>query len=184
MRERLPFSGDTTFRVVNVTLIRFALTSIAPAGLTGLVGAMLLGGATVVAAAWLHAGLTANVLRSPGIFFDVTPTGRILSRFSKDVETIDSTLPTNIGSFLYCAFRVVGTVCVVGYSTPMTLLVFFLLGVLYFLTQVDPRVWCSGEALFAALFVWFIAFILLTVRCFAQMEHPLLVLPSLNHSLV
>jgi ABC-type multidrug transport system fused ATPase/permease subunit len=33
----------------------------------------------------LHAGLLKNVLRSPMNFFDTTPVGRIVSRFSNDV---------------------------------------------------------------------------------------------------
>jgi ABC-type multidrug transport system fused ATPase/permease subunit len=34
----------------------------------------------------LHAGLLRNVLRSPMSFFDTTPVGRIVSRFSNDVN--------------------------------------------------------------------------------------------------
>jgi ABC-type multidrug transport system fused ATPase/permease subunit len=38
----------------------------------------------------LHAGLLKNVLRSPMNFFDTTPVGRIVSRFSNDVAKIDN----------------------------------------------------------------------------------------------
>ena len=37
----------------------------------------------------LHANLLANVLRLPVSFFDRTPTGRILNRFSHDIDQID-----------------------------------------------------------------------------------------------
>ena len=37
-----------------------------------------------------HHSLLWGVMRSPMSFFDITPIGRILNRFSKDIESIDS----------------------------------------------------------------------------------------------
>ncbi|PAV58193.1 hypothetical protein WR25_11795 isoform B [Diploscapter pachys] len=58
----------------------------------------------VRASKYLHTGILKNVLHSPMQFFDVTPLGRIINRFSKDVSDIDSRLPSFIinffGSFL------------------------------------------------------------------------------------
>lgn len=45
--------------------------------------------ATIHAAVKLHRSLLHNVLHSSLTFFDTTPVGRILSRFSGDIETVD-----------------------------------------------------------------------------------------------
>ncbi|SPO20123.1 related to multidrug resistance protein [Ustilago trichophora] len=50
----------------------------------------------VAAGQKLFRRMLATVVRSPTRFFDQTPTGRILNRFTKDVETVDTTLSGNI----------------------------------------------------------------------------------------
>jgi len=45
--------------------------------------------------------MAANVFRNPMKFFDATPTGRILSRFSGDVEVVD-TLSQQLSDTVYC----------------------------------------------------------------------------------
>ena len=40
----------------------------------------------------LHGGALRSVLNAPTSFFDVTPIGRIISRFSKDLHTMDTEL--------------------------------------------------------------------------------------------
>ena len=48
---------------------------------------------TIAAANAMHTALIHNVMRLPLVFFDTTPLGRILNRFSKDVDTCDNVLP-------------------------------------------------------------------------------------------
>lgn len=50
----------------------------------------------VVAGNKLFTRMLHTVVRSPTRFFDQTPTGRILNRFTKDIETVDNTLSGNI----------------------------------------------------------------------------------------
>ncbi|MFY1671394.1 ATP-binding cassette domain-containing protein [Plantactinospora sp. WMMB334] len=47
----------------------------------------------VTAGMTLHDGMLRRVLRAPLTFFDRTPSGRILTRFSADMETVDLELP-------------------------------------------------------------------------------------------
>lgn len=59
------------------------------------------------AARVLHEMLLDNVLKAPLQFFEVTPVGRILSRFSKDVDVVDTSLPSQASDVIYCAFEVI-----------------------------------------------------------------------------
>lgn len=53
------------------------------------------------ASVMLHNYMAANVFRNPMKFFDATPTGRILSRFSGDVEVVDK-LSQQLSDTIYC----------------------------------------------------------------------------------
>ena len=83
----------------------------------------------------LHELMLHNVLRSPMSFFDTTPIGRILNRFSRDIETIDNILPSLIRSWINTIFSVVSTIVVISYSTPIFLVVIIPLGILYYFIQ-------------------------------------------------
>lgn len=61
---------------------------------------------TLDAARYIHNSLLTNVLRSPMEFFDQTPIGRIINRFSKDVQAVDSDLPATLRAFANCFFGV------------------------------------------------------------------------------
>lgn len=51
-----------------------------------------------VAGKKLHSGMLRAVMRSSMSFFDTTPIGRTLNRFSKDTDTVDSVLPSILNS--------------------------------------------------------------------------------------
>uniref|UniRef100_A0A8W7P7B6 ABC-type glutathione-S-conjugate transporter n=1 Tax=Anopheles coluzzii TaxID=1518534 RepID=A0A8W7P7B6_ANOCL len=55
---------------------------------------------SLYAAKTMHELLLRYVLHWPMSLFDTTPLGRVLNRFSKDVDTVDNTLPQLIRSFL------------------------------------------------------------------------------------
>ncbi|XP_073949376.1 multidrug-Resistance like Protein 1 isoform X4 [Choristoneura fumiferana] len=87
------------------------------------------------AARFVHADLLDNVLKAPLQFFEVTPLGRILARFSKDVDVVDEDLPTEATDVLYCVFEVLGTLVVISVSTPIFLTVILPVGILYYIIQ-------------------------------------------------
>ncbi|KAL5238885.1 hypothetical protein ACI65C_006295 [Semiaphis heraclei] len=87
-----------------------------------------------MASVLLHNYMAANVFRNPMKFFDATPTGRILSRFSGDVDVVD-TLPQILSDTVYCFMDVVGTLVVISYSTPVFIAVIIPIGILYYFIQ-------------------------------------------------
>uniref|UniRef100_A0A915DK60 Multidrug resistance-associated protein 1 n=1 Tax=Ditylenchus dipsaci TaxID=166011 RepID=A0A915DK60_9BILA len=66
----------------------------------------------------LHEGMLKNLLRSPMSFFDVTPLGRILNRFGKDVDLVDTRVPGTFLNFVGCTVMSICTVAVPMIVTP------------------------------------------------------------------
>lgn len=56
----------------------------------------------------LHDQMLRALLRSPVSFFDSTPLGRIINRFSKDQTSVDEDLPSALTSYLTCLLNVMG----------------------------------------------------------------------------
>lgn len=78
--------------------------------------------ATIQASISLHNGLLNSILRSPMSFFDTTPLGRIVNRFSKDIDEIDMILPLNIKNIINQIFSVIGVIVIISIVTPRVLL--------------------------------------------------------------
>ncbi|CAD0199749.1 unnamed protein product [Chrysodeixis includens] len=91
---------------------------------------------TLAAARALHAALLAGVLHAPSMgFFDCTPVGRVLNRFSKDVDVLDNVLPMVLRGWTSCFFAVLGTLFVISLSTPIFMAVILPIGVIYYVIQ-------------------------------------------------
>ncbi|XP_075224680.1 ATP-binding cassette sub-family C member 10 [Lycorma delicatula] len=72
----------------------------------------------ITAAIHLHKALLKTVVRAQVVFFDVTPLGRILNRFSSDTYTIDDSLPFISNILLAQFFGLLGTVSLTIYGLP------------------------------------------------------------------
>jgi ATP-binding cassette subfamily C (CFTR/MRP) protein 1 len=108
----------------------FSAVSVGAIVLT-LANAMLWARGGLVAAKGLHAGMVARVLRAPVSFFDTTPLGRIVNRFTSDVGILDKDLPTAMASATTLVLRILGTLVIQAVVLPWTLLGTLPLAALY-----------------------------------------------------
>ncbi|XP_016102851.1 canalicular multispecific organic anion transporter 2-like isoform X2 [Sinocyclocheilus grahami] len=90
----------------------------------------------IQAARKLHQTLLDNKFHTPQSFFDTTPIGRIINRFSKDIYVIDEVLPSTVLMFLGTFFASLSTMIVIIFSTPIFALVIGPLALIYFFVQV------------------------------------------------
>ncbi|XP_071514768.1 multidrug resistance-associated protein 1-like [Panulirus ornatus] len=96
---------------------------------------LMLGG--VRASRDLHDGLLHTIIRLPMSFFDTNPSGRIMNRFSKDINALDTVLPGIIRAFINNIFQVFTTMVVIVAATPITaVFIVPIMGLYYFIQQV------------------------------------------------
>nr|XP_061796519.1 ATP-binding cassette sub-family C member 12-like [Nerophis lumbriciformis] len=86
---------------------------------------------TLNAACRFHDTMVKKIIASPMSFFDTTPTGRILNRFSKDQEELDSVLPLHMDPFLQFALLVACTVIIISAVFPPMLIAVLIMGLLF-----------------------------------------------------
>ncbi|KAM5227272.1 multidrug resistance-associated protein 1 isoform 2-T2 [Ctenodactylus gundi] len=89
----------------------------------------------VLASRRLHLDLLHNILRSPMSFFERTPSGNLVNRFSKELDTVDSMIPQVIKMFMGSLFTVLGSCVLILLATPIAAVVIPPLGLLYFFVQ-------------------------------------------------
>ena len=81
----------------------------------------------------LHKELLRTILCTSVAFFDTTPLGRILNRFSSDMQVIDENLSQTFSQLMNCYFAVIGSLgAVVGSTKGTFLLLLVPLVTLYF----------------------------------------------------
>ncbi|XP_078614097.1 ATP-binding cassette sub-family C member 5-like isoform X5 [Branchiostoma floridae x Branchiostoma japonicum] len=86
---------------------------------------------TLRASSNLHDKVFRSVFRSPMSFFDTTPTGRILNRFSKDLDEVDVRLPFQAEMFLQNSCQLLLSIAMVAYALPYFLIAIVPLTVIF-----------------------------------------------------
>uniref|UniRef100_A0A673CLX7 ATP-binding cassette, sub-family C (CFTR/MRP), member 3 n=1 Tax=Sphaeramia orbicularis TaxID=375764 RepID=A0A673CLX7_9TELE len=119
---------------INLRVGVYAALGIAQ-GILVMISSFTLAMGNIGAARKLHLNLLANKLHTPQSFFDTTPIGRIINRFSKDIYVIDEALPATVLMFLGTFFVSLSTMIVIIYSTPIFAVVIAPLAFIYVFVQ-------------------------------------------------
>nr|KAJ3413496.1 hypothetical protein HK105_002059 [Polyrhizophydium stewartii] len=87
----------------------------------------------------LHESALKNIFRAPVGFFDTTPLGRIINRFSKDQDGIDTTLIDAFRSCLETLIQSIASFALIIYATPLFAIPFVPVLCMYFFVQLVFR---------------------------------------------
>ena len=90
---------------------------------------------TLRASIKLHRQMLDHILGSTMAFFDTTPIGRIVNRFSKDIDEVDLMIPTHVKDILNNGFIVIGTLFIIAYATPIIIAFIIPLLGIFFIVQ-------------------------------------------------
>lgn len=83
----------------------------------------------------LHERMAKAIFRSPMSFFDVTPAGRILNRFSSDIYRVDEILARTFNMLFVNVSRSGFTLAVISVTTPAFVALIIPLGLMYIFIQ-------------------------------------------------
>ena len=67
----------------------------------------------------IHSVMLRNITSAPMFFFDTTPKGRIVNRFSKDIDNLDWNIPSTITGLVGFGFNMISPIFVLSYVNPI-----------------------------------------------------------------
>ena len=82
-----------------------------------------------------HDSLLDGVLHAPLRFFESNPVGRIINRFSRDLETIELSLPSSLIDAGHCLFETISVCIVIAILAPVTLILIGPIAIAYYSLQ-------------------------------------------------
>lgn len=83
----------------------------------------------------MHIKLLDSMLHGSLSFFDSTPLGRIVNRFTKDIEATENSIPTSIKTLVECLLSMFSTIFIISTTTPFFLLALVPVLVFYIMVQ-------------------------------------------------
>ncbi|XP_076337840.1 multidrug resistance-associated protein 1-like isoform X2 [Tachypleus tridentatus] len=131
--EPMP-DGTQNIALQNWRLTIYGLLGAAQ-GVSILCGGIFLAAGAVQASRDLHNRMIERTFQAPMSFFDTTPIGRILNRFGKDVDVVDTLIPIAFKGFLDYFFALIGAFVVISLSNPIFIVAVIPFSGLYYLLQ-------------------------------------------------
>ena len=83
-----------------------------------------------------HKSMLFSVLRCTMGFFESTPVGRIINRFSKDIQAVEEVIPNNYKQFGRMLFTLLISLVTISIASPYFIIVVVLISIIYILIQV------------------------------------------------
>ncbi|XP_038067008.1 ATP-binding cassette sub-family C member 9-like [Patiria miniata] len=87
------------------------------------------------AARMFHEGMLRNIIKVPLRFFDTTPIGRVLNRFSSDTSLVDMRMTQTINMLMSSFLNVLSAVIVNTIVMPIFIAFFIPVGIVYYILQ-------------------------------------------------
>ncbi|KAI9813022.1 MAG: hypothetical protein M1832_006413 [Thelocarpon impressellum] len=100
--------------------------------LLSLVRELMLFAGSLTASRKLHTRLFEAVTRAKFAFFDSTPLGQLMNRFSKDIEAVDQEVAAVAQGMLYCLASVITIIILISAITPTFLIAAVFIVAMYF----------------------------------------------------
>ncbi|EGG24262.1 hypothetical protein DFA_06412 [Cavenderia fasciculata] len=94
---------------------------------------------TVQCSKKIHDILFKSIMRCPMWFFDTTPMGRIINRFTRDIDVVDSLIAPSLGQYVGMFMSIVASLVIISIITPFLLIPLGPIIVLYYLLQTYYR---------------------------------------------
>ncbi|KAL7541096.1 hypothetical protein ACHAXR_012630 [Thalassiosira sp. AJA248-18] len=137
------WTADSSYqnRTETFYIVGYALSSVLM-GIMGFVRSYGLASFGVRSSFQLHGSVLRSVLCAPMSFFDTTPTGRILSRFSKDIHTVDHEIADYVDIFVFIVLQLAVVMVSIVVITPffaiaLPFLAFFYIYAMNYFRQVS-----------------------------------------------
>ena len=83
----------------------------------------------------MHSKLLNSILRSSMKFFESTPSGRIMNRFSKDFEALEELIPDRLKRIFFSIYNLIAIIFVTSFTTPFIIFAFVPIFVIYYFIQ-------------------------------------------------